>query len=67
MFATRLLIAALALAGTEAVSLQEVAQHGEINLAQIDTTRRGRHGIDTGSASRSGGLANGGEGLAQID
>ena len=34
MFATRLLIAALALAGTEAVSLQEVAQHGEINLAQ---------------------------------
>ena len=34
MFATRLLIAALAFAGTEAVSVQEVAQHEEINLAQ---------------------------------
>ena len=37
MFATRLLIAALAFAGTKAVSVQEVAQHGEINLAQFSS------------------------------
>ena len=43
-----------------------VAEQIGHGLAQIDTTRRGRGGITTGSSSNSGGIVGGGEGLAQI-